>query len=256
MFSKTIKALTIVVSLARAYVLPETTATLVDYGLYATYEVPDANILLRLHAQGFHGTPNYVNLDLSNWHKTNSPLNPTPIDGFNLKTRDVCAYGNGCLEEAADSETNAATFLAGVSDSVCQGVYSTVLGFWSDNNYTNVDTVIQGSTVYLAFQMTSTTGGPNTFWNFKSAQTGGNDGCGLDTNKPLVANYLTSSVYDFCMAAQQAQSTYVNTFYVFGQLNDNYWAVGNVGVVKNYVAAQQGTFGPTCNTLGVGWKRP
>ena len=241
-------------NLAKAFVMPALPENKAPYALYATYAVPGTNVSIELHAQGFKGTPFHVDLDLSDWHKKHSPLSSSPMTAVGLEERDICAFFSGCSQFAAQNAVTAALFITNTFTSTCQTVYTAALDYWTANNYANLNAVIQGAVVGLAVNIVSTPIG-NAIWNSKNAQTSGPDGCNVDTNKPDTANKFASSMYDFCIAIQQARSVDTNREFVFGQFDNNDNADRSVGVVVNFIAAQAGNFGPVCEAYGVTWKR-
>ncbi|KAK0627853.1 hypothetical protein B0T14DRAFT_563623 [Immersiella caudata] len=158
------------------------------------------------------------------------------VRGFTGKPHRVNLTGSDVY--AADNSVSAALLVANAFTSTCQTVFMAVYHYWADDNYANLNAVMQNAV------------------NAESAQTQGPDGCSVDTDKERTANYYASSLYDFCMAIQASKSVGVQRQHVFGQVHDD-GAVGDksVGVVKQFIAAQAGNFGPVCHSYGIEWKR-
>ncbi|RFU27759.1 hypothetical protein B7463_g8572, partial [Scytalidium lignicola] len=224
---------------------------------YATYVFPDANLSFDLHAQGYSGVPSVIPLNLSNFDEIYSPVRPTALNNTSAlaERSDICAFFYGCYQQAADTATTAAIYLANTGASTCQAIYAASLNYWTANNYANLNSVLQNVVVGLAISIAST---PivNATFNSASTTTGGNDGCDV-SNKSSTANYFASSLYDFCQAIQAAQSTEANTDYYAGRFNDDNGDVadGRRAITRNFISAQADNFGPSCSALGITWNR-
>ena len=79
---------------------------------------------------------------------------------------------------------------------------------------------------------------------------------GVDSDKARTADHYSSALYEFCMAIQSTKSVEgAPREIVFGQMTDDQTADRSVGVVKQFIAAQAGNFGPVCQAFGIEWKR-
>lgn len=241
---------------------PITSTTSEVYGLYEIVHVPASNISFEMHVRGFTGTPSHKELDLSDFDKVYSPmhfesLSTRAISTGSLEERDICAFFSDCAQSVADTATTSALYIANTGTAYCQAVYTNTLAYWQANNYANVNTVALGLVIGFFFTVVQTPIG-NAIWNAETAQTNGNDGCSVDSDPALTANYFASSLYDFCMAIQAAKSTAnINSDYVYGEFSNTNGDVadGNVGITRNFIAAQSGNFGPSCSALGITWKK-
>lgn len=258
MLSKVFMAVAALATLAKATVIPTAPAISADYGLYATYVVPEANISLEVHAPGFKGTPSVVTLDLSNWHEVYSPIQPMRLNSTGLQERDICAFFADCTQQWYDTATTAAITIANTGANWCQTAYTATLNYWTANNYANTNAVVQGAVVGLIINIVSTPIG-NAILNTESGttQTSGQDQCNVKSDTARTANYFASSTYEFCMAIQEAKSGKANTDYLFGEFSNSNGdtADGDIAITRNFIAAQAGNWGPTCSGLGITWKR-
>jgi hypothetical protein len=258
MLSKVFIATAALATLAKAIVIPTAPAIAAGYGLYTTYVVPEHNISLEVHAQGFKGTPSVVTLDLSNWHEVYSPIQPARLNRTGLQERDICGYFADCSQQWYDTTTTAAIAIANTGANWCQTAYTATLNYWSANNYANVNSVVQGAIIGLAVNIASTPIGAAILGTESgTSQTSGNDQCNVQSDKARTANYFASSVYDFCMAIQSAQTANTNTDFLYGEFDDSNGdtAHGDIAITRNFVAAQAGNWGPTCSGLGISWRR-
>lgn len=258
MLSKVFMAVAALATLARAAVIPTAPAISADYGLYSKYLVPEHNISLEVHASGFKGTPSVVTLDLSNWHEVYSPIQPMLRNSTGLQKRDICAYFADCSQQWYDTAATAAITIANTGANWCQTAYTAALDYWTANNYANTNNVVQGAVVGIIVNIVSTPIGA-AILNSESAttQTSGGDQCNVKGNTALTANYFASSIYDFCMAIQTAQSGNTNTDFLYGEFSDSNGdtADGDIAITRNFVAAQAGNWGPVCSGLGIIWKK-
>ncbi|KAK0645403.1 hypothetical protein B0T16DRAFT_390018 [Cercophora newfieldiana] len=76
------------------------------------------------------------------------------------------------------NSVSAALFVANTFTSTCQTAYTAVYHYWTDNNYANLNAVLQNAIVSFAINIASTPVG-NAIWNSESAQTEGPDGCSV-----------------------------------------------------------------------------
>ncbi|KFY55200.1 hypothetical protein V496_07055 [Pseudogymnoascus sp. VKM F-4515 (FW-2607)] len=173
--------------------------------------------------------------------------------------QNTCDRIVDCFGQVADNPTASALFIANVVGSRCYSIYSAVKAYWTENNYANLNAVLQGAVVGLIVNIATTPIGDS---NLNAAHTVVKDDSGnqCSTNVPRkVADDFSDAIYNFCAAIHAAKSTenQASHFYSGDRDTDNEPTTlgGTLAITKAFIASQGDNFGPICSQYGWIFKR-
>lgn len=230
-----------------------------EYGLYASYVFPEADLVLPIHVQGYAGEAQVITLQGSAQLAQQSALSPqrfkpATLEELTLADRDICSSVAVCITQAADTATTSALFIANIAGNACSAIGSAILDYFTRDNYANLNSILQGATVGIIVNIASTPIG-DAILNSEHKATSGQDQCGIRKPSQLAYDYA-DALYQFCQAIRDSKDTVqANHFYSGEVTNDGSTEDGSMAMTKAFIAAQAGNFGPACKDLGVEFKR-
>ncbi|KAK2052114.1 hypothetical protein LY76DRAFT_650808 [Colletotrichum caudatum] len=234
------------------------------YGHYATFVVAESGFTFDLSAQGYNGTPKVIVVDqetskMPSLPETNGPRFTPVRDSSDLEAlarRDICARIAVCVGRAADGIYAGGIYIANTFGDRCSIIGNAVYNYFTENNYANMNAILQNFIVGLIVNIASTPIGDaiQNSQHFKAE--GGPDSCSVTEREDLAIDF-GGAIIQFCQAIQQAQTVdNAATRFQAGTLSNDATTIrGDNSVTKAFISAQSGNFGPICSQYGITWKR-
>lgn len=132
--------------------------TFKGFGHYATFTDAASGFTFDLHSNNYFGPPFAITVNSSESH-SRSRFSPSANTGTGLallEERDICNRLALCASEAADAAVTSRLFITNTVGGTCSAIGASIWHYFSDNNYANLNAVLQGAVVGLVVNIVST----------------------------------------------------------------------------------------------------
>lgn len=241
------------------------------YGHFATIIDNESGLTVEVLGEGFQGEPRLIRpVDMASlkgasvmpWQRRTFALSDTVTVSNStgvstvVRRNQVCASLATCVRQAAESSRAAAVYIAGATPTFCNNIATGIYIYFTDNNYANLNSIVQGYIVGITVNMVSSEiDAVRQNSAHGKRPNPATDKCGNDEREVLASDYA-SAIYQFCISIREARNDFQATRFYNGDYNDQTGQfTGELGATKAFIAAQAHNFGPVCRIHGVEWKR-
>ncbi|CAI4220269.1 unnamed protein product [Parascedosporium putredinis] len=125
-----------------------------------------------------------------------------------VRRNQVCVSLAACVRQAAESSRAAAVYIAGATPTFCNNVATGIYMYFTDNNYANLNSILQGSIIGITVNMVSSEiDAVRQNSAHGKRPNPATDRCGNDQREVLASDYA-SAIYQFCISIRKPGMTF------------------------------------------------